>query len=74
MDAFYLSAKRDDNTSLCIAPLTKRRIEAAGESLSDCGGYYLFERCSDDPDSVHILARIPSEEAAFQLAGLLHLE
>lgn len=73
MDAIYLSASVDDNASLCIAPLTKRRILASGQDPNDAAGYFLFQCQEDDPDSVEILARVESEAAAVRLGALLRL-
>jgi hypothetical protein len=73
MDAIYLSASIGENASLCIAPLTKRRMLACGHSPSDASGYYLYQCRDDDPDSAEIIAHIESEDAAVRLGALLSL-
>jgi len=73
MDAIYLSASIDQDAKLCIAPLTKRRIEASGEDPADAYGYYLFECRDGDPDNLEIIARVASEDAALKLGRLLRL-
>jgi len=73
MDAIYLSGSLDEKASLCIAPLTKRRIQASGTNPNDASGYYLFECNHGDPDSIEILAKLESEDAALRLGRLLNL-
>jgi len=74
MAEYYFSKKIDKETSLCIAPLTDKRIELSGETIDDPSGYFLYEvRGRGEPDEVRILAKIPSEEAAFQLKDILEL-
>lgn len=73
MDALYLSTDSQDDTRLCIAPLTRRLIAATGADAADAAGYFLFERQGDDPENVQILARVASEDAALKLARLLNL-
>lgn len=73
MDALYLSTESQDDTRLCIAPLTRQIINATGGDASDAAGYFLFERQGSDPHDVQILARVASEEAALKLARLLNL-
>lgn len=75
MAEFYFSAKVDAETTLCIAPLTSKRIELSGQEIEDPSGYFLYETTGDsDPDGVEILARITSEEAALRLRRMLALE
>lgn len=75
MAEYYFSAQIDDQTTLCIAPLTDRRIELSGEEIGDASGYFLFTtRGGGEPTDVEILARVPSEEAAWRLRSMLGLE
>jgi len=75
MAEYYFSAQIDNETTLCIAPLTDRRLELSGEEIEDASGYFLFAtRGGGDPTDVEILARVPSEEAAWRLRGMLGLE
>jgi hypothetical protein len=75
MAEYYFSARIDSDTTLCIAPLTDRRIELSGEdTLEDTSGYFLYElKGGDEPTEVRILARLASEEAAFELRHMLSL-
>ncbi len=74
MGEYYFSKEIDSETSLCIAPLTDKRIELSGETIDDASGYFLYEvKGGGEPDEVRILARIASEEAAFQLKQILEL-
>jgi hypothetical protein len=75
MADFYFSAKVGDDTTLCIAPLTDRRIELSGEELEDASGYFLYTTIGgSEPCEVQIIARIASEEAAFTLRRMLSLD
>ncbi len=73
MDAYYLSADIGDDSALCIAPLTRRAAEAAGEAWANAGGYFLFKRGKRDREDIEILARLESEDAALDLASMLKL-
>jgi hypothetical protein len=75
MAEYYFSAKIDSETTLCIAPLTDRRIELSGQAIDDPSGYFLYQtRGGAEPGEVEILARIESEEAALRLRQMLALE
>jgi hypothetical protein len=75
MAEYYFSAQIDAETTLCIAPLTDRRLELSGEQIEDASGYFLFAtRGGGEPTDVEILASVPSEEAAWRLRTMLGLE
>jgi len=75
MAEYYFSARVDSDTTLCIAPLTDRRIELSGEHIEDTSGYFLYKvKGGCEPGEVEILARLTSEEAAFRLKRMLALE
>jgi hypothetical protein len=75
MSDYYFSAKVDDDTTICIAPITDRRIELSGEKVDDKSGYFLFEtKGGAEPSEVQILARLTSEEAALRLKRMLALK
>lgn len=75
MAEYYFSADVDDETTLCIAPITDRRIELSGEQIDDTSGYFLFEtKGGAEPNEVQILARVTSEEAALRLKRMLALK
>ncbi|MCF2524238.1 hypothetical protein [Bradyrhizobium sp. G127] len=75
MSDFYFSAQVDDETTICIAPITERRVELSGEEIEDKSGYFLFEtKGGAEPSEVHVLARLTSEEAALRLKSMLALK
>ena len=43
MAEYYFSAKTDMETTLCIAPITDKRIELSGEEIEDRSGYFLYQ-------------------------------
>ncbi len=74
MPEYYFSKEIDNETSLCIAPLTDKRIELSGETVEDPSGYFLYEiKGKGEPYHVNIIARLTSEESAFQLKEILSL-
>lgn len=75
MPEYYFSAQTDSETTLCIAPLTDKRIELSGEEIEDASGYFLYEtKGGPEPGEVRIIARLTSEEAAFRLRDMLALK
>jgi hypothetical protein len=75
MAEYYFSANIDSDTTLCIAPLTDRRIELSGEHIEDRSGYFLYQtKGGSEPGEVVILARLTSEEAALRLKEMLALK
>jgi hypothetical protein len=47
----------------------------SGQEIADPSGYFLYEtRKSQEPNEVRIIARVFSEEAAFELSRLLNME
>ncbi|MCA1527359.1 MULTISPECIES: hypothetical protein [Bradyrhizobium] len=75
MSNYYFSAKVDDDTTLCIAPITARRIELSGQEIADDSGYFLFQtKGGAEPSEVEILARLTSEEAVLRLSQMLDLK
>lgn len=75
MSDFYFSAKVDEETTICIAPITERRVELSGEEINDKSGYFLFEtKGGAEPSEVYILARLTSEDAALRLRRMLALK
>ena len=75
MSNYYFSAQIDKDTTLCIAPLTSKRIELSGQQVEDVSGYFLYQsRGGGEPSEVQILARLESEEAALRLRHMLALK
>lgn len=74
MAEFYFSVNLDNDRTLCVAPLTDRKIAMSGQDISDPSGYFLFEqRGSDVFASVEIIAHIASEEAALRMRDILQM-
>jgi len=74
MSEYYLSAPLDNETTICVAPLSDRRLEMSGEELADKSGYFLYTvRHTTQPETVNILARIHSEEAVWHLKDMFGL-
>ena len=44
MAEHYFSTNIDNETTLCIAPLTNRRLAMSGQEISDTSGYFLYEK------------------------------
>jgi hypothetical protein len=75
MSEYYFSAKLDDDTTLCIAPITEKRIELSGQTISDKSGYFLYQtKGGGEPSEVEIFARLTSVEAALRLRQMLSME
>ena len=75
MAEYYFSTQLDSETTLCIAPMTDHRMELSGEEIENASGYFLYAtRGGAEPNSVEILAQLPSEEAAFRLREMLGLD
>jgi hypothetical protein len=73
MPEFYFSVNLDNDRTLCLAPLTDRKIALSGEEIADPSGYFLFETSSSDDSVIEIIARVQSEEAAFRLRTMLKM-
>lgn len=74
MNEFYLSVQLEDDRTLCVAPLTERRLNVSGQEVEDASGYFLFEKRGDDEvGEVEIIARLVSEEAALRLGSLFKM-
>lgn len=71
MNTCYYTANRPDGSTLYLAPLTSRRIEAADLDIDDPSGLYLYEhRGSQEAGSVKVIARVMSPEAALMFREL----
>lgn len=74
MANFYFSVNLDNERTLCLAPLTDRKIAMAGVEVPDPSGYFLFERNeSDNFGGVEIIAQVFSDEAALRLRDLFNM-
>ena len=75
MEAFYFSKTLDQERTLCLAPLTDRRVAMSGQELVDASGYFLFEsRGRGDSAAINIIAHVLSEEAALRLRDVLGMD
>lgn len=75
MDDFYYSVNLDNDRTLCLAPLTDRRIAMSGLELADTSGYYLFEqRNSDEFSGIEIIAKAVSDEAVDRLRHFFKMD
>ncbi len=75
MEGFYFSSKLDNDRTLCLAPITDRRLEMSSDVVSDVSGYFLYELSGiGESAQVHIIAQITSEDAVERLRDLLSLE
>lgn len=73
MTEFYFSVNLDNDRTLCIAPLTDRKIALSGEEINDPSGYFLFETRGSEDEAVEIIARLQSEEAALRLRDMFKM-
>lgn len=71
---YYFTANVDDETTLCIAPLSDRRLTQSGQEITDTSGYFLCEiRNSEQKNDVRIIAQLVSEEDAIRLSKMLNM-
>jgi hypothetical protein len=71
-DPYYFSMNLCNDTTLCIAPLSNRKIEESGQAVGDTSGYFLYEtNRTDGMPNVRIIARLLSEDAACELSQRL---
>jgi hypothetical protein len=74
MAEYYFSAKIDSDTTLCIAPISDKRVDLSGQEIEDRSGYFLYAvRGGGEPREVEILAQLKSDDAVLQLKQLLNL-
>lgn len=74
MSDYYLSRDLENGERMYIAPINADMATANNIEAADSCGYYLYKRRSGKHLSdVLILAKLPSEEAAFELGEMLGL-
>jgi hypothetical protein len=72
---FYFSRQVGEGVTLCLAPITERRLKMAIDRVSDPSGYFLYELTgSGDAAKVEIIARVSSDEGVHRLRRLLDLD
>ena len=74
MAEFYFSVNLDNDRTLCLAPLTDRRIAMSGVDVVDKSGYFLYEqRRSETCGGVEIIAHVFSEDAVLRLREMFNM-
>jgi hypothetical protein len=74
MADFYFSVNLDNNRTLCLAPLTDRRIAMSGMQIDNPSGYFLFEQSgADELAEIEIIAHVLSDEAAMRLRDMFNM-
>jgi len=75
MAEYYFSARVDSETTLCVAPISDKRVELSGQEIEDRSGYFLYKvKGGSEVHEVEIIARVVSEEAAIHLSELLSMQ
>lgn len=71
---YYFTANLDNETTLCLAPISEARAALAAEEIEDTSGYFLYEfRHTNTTPEVKVLARVASDEAALRLREMLQM-
>lgn len=74
MSDYFLSGEMQTGERLIIAPITSDIAAAHNMDASESVGYFLYQKMRDHRNSdVCILAKLPSEDAAFELGRILGL-
>lgn len=74
MADFYFSVNIDSDRTLCVAPLTDRRIGMSGQEIDDPSGYFLFEKQgTGDFANIEIIAKVLTEDAALRLRDMFQM-
>lgn len=70
----YYSGKIGNDATLRLSPLSNAQAQAFAPEYEGSPGYFLYRIYESDPHAVEILARVDTDDAAFQLSRLLGLE
>ncbi|MDV3250189.1 hypothetical protein DevBK_02460 [Devosia sp. BK] len=74
MSDYYLSRLMDNGDLMCISPISSEVAAANNMQLVESYGYFLLrKKAKRRSQDVEILARLPSEDAAFELSKILGL-
>ena len=74
MGDFYFSVRIDGERTLCLAPLTQRRLDMSGDEVPDLSGYFLFERRGDGESAkIDIIARALNDDGALRLKEMFRM-
>jgi hypothetical protein len=72
---YYLSGTSNTGEQLIIAPISDEVAAAQNITDSESIGYFLYQKNNGgDRLDISILAKVTSEEAAFELGRLLNLK
>jgi len=74
MDDLYYSVSIDADRTLCLAPITDRRLAMAGQEIADTSGYFLYEQQGrGDFASIEILAHVVSSEGVQRIRDMFNM-
>lgn len=74
MSDYYFSVNIDADRTLCLAPLTDRRLGMSGQQIEDLSGYFLYEQHgTGDAASIEIIAKVLTEDAALRLRDMFQM-
>ena len=74
MDSLYFSRAIDDQRTLCLAPITERRLAMSSQKVEDTSGYFLYELSGNGEGAgVQIIARIVCVDAVDRMRMMLNL-
>lgn len=74
MPDFYFTVNLDEERTLCLAPLTNRKLALVEDEIEDPSGYFLFEcRGRGERATIEIIAKVHSEEAVFRLRDIFKM-
>ncbi|MEA2838732.1 MAG: hypothetical protein QOF41_62 [Methylobacteriaceae bacterium] len=75
MTDYYLSGTSNTGEQLIIAPISDEVAAAQNITDSESIGYFLYQKNNaGDRLDISILAKVTSEEAAFELGRILNLK
>lgn len=75
MEGLYFSARIGDGRTLCLAPITDRRLAMSTQDVNDASGYFLYELIgAGESARVEIIAQLVSEDAIHRLRAMLKLD
>ena len=76
MSFYYFTANLDNETTLCLAPISSTRAAQADECIDDVSGYFLYEyrRTNSTTPEIKVIARVATDDAALTLSRMLKME
>ena len=74
MNNIYYTVNQPDGSTLCLAPLTGRRIASSDVEIDDPSGIFLYEHSGPyEAGSVRIIAKVMSEDAVLMFRSLFEM-